>query len=274
MTDMGFTTKPCISIIMGIYNCATTLPEAIDCILNQTYTNWELIMCDDGSTDGTYEVAEQYRKAYPDKIVLLKNPENMGLNITLNNCLSVARGEYIARMDGDDICNPERFEKEIGFLEDHREYAIVSTDMEHFDEGGVYGRSRLIKYPQTKDIVKGTPHCHAPCMVRKEAYDAFKGYSADKRVLRVEDYDLWIKMYAKGYKGYNINEVLYSMRDDRNAVKRRKYRYRLNEAYVKLKAVRLLKLPNWNVVYAVKPLIVGALPMPIYNVLHKKRLGN
>ncbi|MBQ3427191.1 MAG: glycosyltransferase [Clostridia bacterium] len=264
---------PAISVIMGIYNCADTLPEAIECILKQTYTNWELIMCDDGSTDDTYDVAEQYRKAYPDKIVLLKNLQNMGLNTTLNNCLSAAKGEYIARMDGDDLCSPKRFEKEISFLENNSDYAIVSTDMEYFDECGVFGRSNSIEYPQKKDIIKGTPHCHAPCMVRKEAYDAVGGYSVDNKLLRVEDYDLWVKMYSKGYKGYNIAEPLYSMRDDRNAIKRRKYRYRVNEAYVKLKAIKLLKLPLWNAVYALKPLIVGLLPASIYMRMHKGRLN-
>ena len=93
-----------ISVIMGIYNCAGTLSEAIESILNQTITNWELIMCDDGSTDDTYNVAKEYALVHKEKIVLLKNKKNMGLNYTLNRCLSVAKGNYIARMDGDDLC--------------------------------------------------------------------------------------------------------------------------------------------------------------------------
>ena len=88
-----------VSIIMGIYNCATTLPEAIDSIFAQTYSDWQLILCDDGSKDGTYVVAKAYQERLPDKIILLKNEENMGLNHTLNRCLQVAAGEYVARMD-------------------------------------------------------------------------------------------------------------------------------------------------------------------------------
>ena len=94
---------------MGIYNCADTLAAAIDSILAQTYTDWELILCDDGSADRTYEVAEDYRSRYPEKIVLLKNERNMGLNYTLNRCLEQAKGAYIARMDGDDVSLPHRF---------------------------------------------------------------------------------------------------------------------------------------------------------------------
>lgn len=83
-----------VSIIMGIYNCADTLSQAIDSILNQTYTDWELIMCDDASTDNTYDVAKSYRDKYPEKIVLIKNEVNSKLSFTLNHCLKYASGEY------------------------------------------------------------------------------------------------------------------------------------------------------------------------------------
>ena len=108
-----------VSIIMGIYNCADTLPEAIDSIVNQTYVNWELIMCDDGSKDTTYQIAEKYQKMYPDKIVLIKNEKNQGLNYTLNHCLQYVTGDYIARMDGDDLSLPTRLEKEVTFFENN-----------------------------------------------------------------------------------------------------------------------------------------------------------
>ena len=108
--------KPLVSILMGIYNCADTLEEAIESIENQTYDNWELIMCDDGSKDNTYEIAKKYNEKNPEKFVLIKNEKNLGLNMTLNNCLKVAKGELIARMDGDDISLPERFGKMANFF--------------------------------------------------------------------------------------------------------------------------------------------------------------
>lgn len=123
-----------VSIIMGIYNCAATLPEAIDSILAQTFSDWQLVLCDDGSKDSTYTVAESYQEKFPNKIVLLQNERNMGLNHTLNRCLQIANGEYVARMDGDDISLPTRLEKEARFLDAHPEYAIVSTPMFFFDE--------------------------------------------------------------------------------------------------------------------------------------------
>ena len=266
---------PRISILMGIYNCASTLPEAIDAILAQTYTDWELIMCDDGSADDTYAVAESYRQRFPDKIVLIKNETNMGLNFTLNHCLEKARGEYIARMDGDDLCVPERLEKELAALEADSALAVVSCAMSYFDEHGEYTRSTLLpEYPEPAALVHGTIHCHAPCLMRAEAIRSVGGYSVDKKLLRVEDWHLWLKIYAAGGRGRNLPEVLYKMRDDRNAAGRRKFRYRLNEAHVARLAVKMLHLPKRNYLYTLRPILVGLLPRPVYMFLHRRKMSH
>lgn len=261
-----------ISVIMGIYNCALTLPDAIDSILKQTITDWELIMCDDGSQDNTLEVALDFKEKYPDKIVVLKNEKNLGLNATLNKCLNAAEGKYIARMDGDDICAPNRFEEELKVLEKESDISIVSTDMNFFDESGVWGTISHPEYPNNSDFLMGSPFCHAPCMVRKEAYMAVQGYSVDFKLLRVEDYHLWLKMYKAGFRGKNIHKALYSMRDDKNAYRRRKFKYRINEAYVKYLAVRDLNLPVWKYVYTLRPIVVGLIPNILYDKLHKWNL--
>ena len=261
-----------ISVLMGIYNCADTLEEAIDSIFNQTFMDWELIMCDDGSQDDTYPLAQRYAQQYPEKIILLRNETNMGLNHTLNRCLKVASGKYIARMDADDRCSPDRFEVELAVLEAEPDIAIVSTDMEFFDESGVWGQICHPEYPQNQDFVHGSPFCHAPCMVRREAYEATGGYSVGKRLLRVEDYHLWLKMYRAGFRGRNIHQPLYQMRDDRNAYNRRKFCYRINEAYVRGLVVKELKLPIHNYIYTLRPVLVGLLPGFLYDFLHKRRL--
>lgn len=260
-----------VSIIMGIYNCANTLADAIDSILAQTYSSWELILCDDGSSDNTLQLAMDYQRRYPEQIKLLQNSTNLGLNKTLNRCLEHAAGEYIARMDGDDLSLPERLEREATFLDEHPEYAIVSCPMIYFDEHGDWGTGTSIAAPQGCDFVRGTPFCHAPCMVRAEAFRAVKGYSEDPRTLRAEDYYLWFCMYAAGYRGANLSEPLYKMRDDENAYKRRKFRYALNEAYVRFSGYRMLKLPLCSYLYTLRPILVNLLPKPIYQFLHHKK---
>lgn len=261
-----------ISIIMGIFNCADTLPEAINSIFEQSYTSWKLIMCDDGSEDETYKVAKSYQEQYPDKIILLQNEYNMGLNYTLNNCLRCADTEYVARMDADDISLPKRFEKEINFLDSHSEYAIVSSPMIYFDENGDFRTGVGRGEPNINSMVKGTPFCHATCMVRREAYEAVKGYAVREDRIRVEDWDLWVRMYEKGYRGFCLDEPLYKMRDDRNAYKRRKFRYRINEMKVGVSAVKKLGLKKINYIFVFRPILVGLMPKMFYNFFHKRNL--
>lgn len=257
-----------ISVLMGIYNCASTLPEALDSLYAQTYQDFKIILCDDGSKDNTYAVAKQYADKN-DNIVLVRNERNMGLNYTLNHCLEYADTEYCARMDGDDISLPTRFEKEIKFLDEHPEYAVVSCPMVFFDENGDFLIGRAIEKPLPKDFVKRSPICHAPCMVRTEAYKKVGGYTVDRRLLRMEDYHLWMKMYAAGYKAYNLQEPLYKMRDDQKAYKRRTWNARKNEIYVRHIGYKMLRLPWYYQIYTLRPLIAHFAPKCFYNIIHR-----
>ena len=261
--------KPLISVLMGIYNCADTLEEAVNCIIDQTYENWELIMCDDCSSDNTYETAK--RIAAKDKrIILLKNDKNMTLAPTLNNCLKRAGGEYVARMDGDDICDKERFKKELDILEKYPEYAVVSCKMELFDNAGTFGYAEYREKPKIEDFVSASQVCHAGCMIRKSVLDELNGYNTSSDVERIEDYDLWIRLYAKGYKAYNIQEYLYSMRDDRNAIKRKKFKFRLKEYKLKRNMCKTFNLPLKSRMRCFRPIILGIMPSFVYVLLHKK----
>ena len=142
---------PKISVLMGAYNCADTIEASIKSIQSQTFADWELIICDDGSFDNTAEIIRKLQKD-DERIVLIKNDSNKGLSYTLNHCLRFAKGEYCARMDGDDLCDSSRLKKQYDFLETHTEYAFVSTTMKRFDEkvfnGEVFARySRTIADP-------------------------------------------------------------------------------------------------------------------------------
>ena len=257
---------------MGIYNCSSTMEQAVASVQNQTYTNWELILCDDGSSDNTYEVA-QALAAKDSRIVLLRNDKNLGLNATLNRCLAAATGEYIARMDGDDDCVPERFERQLDLLEHHPEFQITSCPMKLFDETGEWGQTTVPEYPSPEDVVSGTPISHAAVMLRKECMDAVGGYTVDKRMLRVEDVNLWIKLYAAGYRCHNIQEPLYRMRNDQNALNRRKYIYRVNSTYVRLQGCKLLRLGLKSYLKAFVPMINGLVPARLRQAIRKNQRG-
>lgn len=236
--------KTRISVLMGIYNCAPTLAEALDSLLAQTYQGFKVILCDDGSKDNTYQVAREYADKYPDKFILIRNAQNLKLAATLNHCLEYADTEYCARMDGDDISLPERFRKEIDFLDSHPEYAIVSTPMIYFDETGDYATGTVEAKPTKESFKKGTPFCHAPVMMRANALKKIGGYTAEPWVERIEDYYLWYKFYKAGFTGYNLSEPLYKMRNDRDAFSRRKISDRWRTYKLGVKVMKSLGLSN------------------------------
>lgn len=255
---------------MGIYNCAATLQEALDSLYAQTFQDFEIILCDDGSKDDTYAVALENQRQHPN-IVLLRNERNLGLNATLNKCLAVTKGEYIARMDGDDISLPTRFEKQVAFLDEHPEYAIVSNPMIYFDEGGEIFRGKVSEGEASKHLFNyGPPFCHAASMVWRKAFNDVGGYIVHPWLLRVEDYNLWMRMYEAGFKGFNLGEHLYMMRDDRNATKRRTFKARLNGVYAHWLAYRKLHLSFFLFVrYVVEIMILVIMPVTMYETLRK-----
>ena len=259
-----------ISVIMGIYNCASTLAEALDSLLAQTYQGFKVIMCDDGSSDNTADVAQSYVDLYPEKFILIKNENNIKLAATLNRCIEYVDTEYIARMDGDDISLPERFEKEIKFLETHHEYALVSCSMIYFDEYGDFRIGCAKEKPMHTDFKYGTPFCHAPVMIRTSVYKEVGGYTTGVRTERMEDYYLWYKIYKKGYIGYNFIEPLYKMRDDRNARMRRiSFKNRWYGLQTDIEICRGLKIKS-PYAYPIFHFIVGCCSQILPYSLYKK----
>ena len=258
-----------ITVLMGIYNCAPTLQEALDSLYAQTYKNFKIVMCDDGSKDNTLKIAEENARMH-ENVIVIKNERNMGLNYTLNHCLEYADTEYIARMDGDDLSVISRFEEQIKFLDAHPEYAVVSAPMIYFDENGDFRWGKGKGEVEAKDFVHGTPICHAPSMSRTDVIKSVGGYSVGKNLLRVEDYHLWFKVYAAGHKLYMLIKCLYKMRDDRSAIARRNWITRRNEAYVKHKGYNMIGLPLWYQIYTIVPILKFFAPQWIYRYFHRR----
>lgn len=261
---------PEISVIMGICNCEKYLPQAVQSVINQTFTDWELIMCDDGSIDNTYNTAVELARN-DSRIRVLKNETNTGLPHTLNKCVAEASANILARMDGDDICDSSRFEKELNLLKKSGA-DIVSCGMYFFDDGGVYGKKIYKNRPVKADFAGNSPFCHAGSMFKKASFAAVNGYSEDADVLRVEDFDLWFRMYENGFSGVNTDECLYLMRDDRNAVLRKKFKYRINEYKLKKRIAKAFNFGIKGHIKALRPIILGLCPPFLYSALHKAKL--
>lgn len=262
---------PKVSVIMGIYNCSNYLEQAISCITQQTFTDWELIICDDGSSDDSYKLAISRAKC-DERIKVIRNEKNASLAPSLNRCLQLAKGEYIARMDGDDICANDRLEKEVCFLDSHQNYVLVSSYLELFDQSGVYRTVAYKKTPEPRDFLMGAPFCHPACMIRKNVLTEQGGYDESEDCKRVEDFALWVKLYAHGYRGYNLQEVLYSKRDDYESFKKRTLKNRINEARVIRKASRTFALGKFGYSMSFIPILKYFIPRSIYHLLHRRSI--
>ena len=263
-----------ISVIMACYNCEKTVRKAIDSILAQTYTNWVMICCDDGSTDSTMQVLQEYKEQYPDKFVIIANPGNKKLPYSLNHCLEHVETELVARMDADDWSLPERFEKQVAFLKAHPEIDLVGTGVTVFD--GEKKIASIVKVPEpTKEtMLQQNAFSHATIMTYKRVYDALEGYSLDPTVERVEDVDLWCRFLAKGFHGYNMSEELYVILEDMNAVKRRTLKARLNSARTRRRGYKLMGFRGLCLFTPYVNVLKFFVPSFIYRIAHEWKLNH
>lgn len=196
---------PKISVLMTAYNSEKFIAEAIDSILNQTFTDFEFIIINDGSTDKTAEIVNKYTDK---RIRFIDNKHNQGLIAVLNQGLDLCRGEYIARMDSDDISLPQRFEKQVAYLDANPDVGILGTAGQNF------GANNYVNYlPEIVDafvLLREVGFYHPSIMMRKSVLDKYNlRYNSDYYL--VEDYELWA-CALKYTKMRNLQEVLLKYR--------------------------------------------------------------
>lgn len=266
--------SPKVSVIMGVYNCEKTVSISIESILNQTYDNWELIICDDNSTDGSYNICVAFKNKHPQKIILLRNKKNMRLAYSLNRCLEFANGEYIARMDADDIALPNRIQFQVNYMLKHPKTTWLGTSCELIDDEGKWGK-RIQKEQLTKEeIFLKNQFIHPSVIIRKDALLSVGGYTVSNETRRGQDYDLWCKLTAHGFIGENTKEILLQYREDRDSFTKKKFVYRLDSVKVRKKWFKELNLPSKYYLSIYRPLIVGLIPQNILQKIHKLRFEN
>ena len=207
---------PAVSVILPAYNCEKFIGKAIQSVLQQTFTDFELIIINDGSTDNTESVIHEVNDQ---RIVYLKNSNNQGLVYTLNKALTHANGKYMARMDADDICLRERLTKQKTFLDQNEDIAVVASTIEFINEQeektGIWELDRQTITPAQirRAILKQNCIAHPTVMMRSEIIKQlkYKGYQKN-----IEDYDLWLRLLNRGYKIAKLDEtlLLYRIHDD------------------------------------------------------------
>jgi len=200
---------PLISVLIPVYNVEFFVLEAVNSICAQTYKNLEIIVVDDCSTDGTYDVVEQIMRN-DSRIKLYRNEKNLKIAETLNFALQQATGEFIARMDGDDFSEPTKIEKQYLFLKNNPEFVLVGTNYILEDELGreISRTHYLSDFSKIKKTLKyESPVAHIWLTTRR-IYDEIGEY----RMPGVEDYDFLLRLVSKGFKMSNLEEYLYRVR--------------------------------------------------------------
>lgn len=208
--------SPRVSVIMPVYNVAPFLKEAMDSILNQTYKDFEFIVLNDCSPDNSEEILDSYSDS---RIVRFRGEKNVGFANILNTGIKMARGEFIARMDSDDISLPKRLEIQVSFLERHPEVDLVSAGMQRFGESEAI-LSHQTGYEDVKfDALSFSPVLHASSMWRRRRFVDNELYYRQEMV-PAEDYDLWTRSLVRGLVLVNIPDVLYRYRTHNSQVTR------------------------------------------------------
>lgn len=266
--------EPVVSVIMGVYNQCNQIEllQAVNSILAQTFKDFEFIIYDDGSVEKSAEYIRNL--IYLDRrIRVIRNEENMGLAFSLNQCIGEARGKYLARMDADDISLPDRLKREVDFLERHAEYAWVGSNAGVFDNETIWGTLVMAKEPNQYNFLPFSPFIHPTVMFRRELFAGGGGYEVTQETLRCEDYELFLRLYQQGLRGYNLQEELLLYRQSASSYKKRTWLTRWNEAKIRARYFQGMDIPKWmQLMYMSRPLATGLLPYPVVAYYKKKRL--
>ncbi len=227
--------KPLVSIALRSYNQKDFLKEALYSILNQNYENYEIIIADDASTDGSAELIKNFAKKYPDKIIPLFNKRNLGHTKNLNKALAACSGKYIAVFDGDDIMHPEKLALQTEFMEQNPDCTVCYHNTEFFDNAT--GVILYLKNNQENSysgdmitMIKYGMFCtNISCMIRK---DMIPEYGADERIKIASDWIFYVECLINGGKIMYLDKVLAKVRRHPENITQKKFLRNLTDQYI------------------------------------------
>lgn len=259
---------PKVSILLSVFNNEDTIKRSIKSVLSQTYSNFELIIINDASNDQTCYILEELSNT-DCRICVYTNVNNLGLTCSLNKGLKFCNGDYIARIDADDIWHQDKLQKQMDFMLKNPEYALLGTAYEEVDSKGQYYRGSTVPFHQEsealkKAMIKYNPFFHSSVIIRRDVLTKFGGY--DKSCFYAQDYNLWVRIAAE-YEIANLSHILAyrGMSQDNISVKKEKQQ-RISALKSKLLA---LKMHNniFNYRYLIADVVVIIMPKVIVNLV-------
>ena len=264
--------NPTVSVIMGVYNQLNNeaLYKAVHSILNQSFSDFEFIIYDDGSNEEGSDYINSLKDA-DERLSIISCKENNGLAFSLNECLKVARGKYIARMDADDVSLPDRFQAQVDYLEAHKDVSWCGCNAYLFDEEGIYGNRSMPAHPTVDDYLKYSPYIHPTVMYRKTVLDECEGYAVEKDTLLCEDYEIFMRLKSLGFYGANLQQPYFLYRENANSFKRRGLGRRIKESKIRFRSFKRLGIlfPK-GIFYVMRPIIGFFVPTHAIRFIKRK----
>ncbi len=213
--------QPLVSVVMATYNDKPEyIRKSLDSMVHQTYGNFELLIMDDSTDEETKAAIDEY--AVDSRVQVYREDHKLGFVPSLNKGLRLAKGAYIARMDGDDIASLDRFQKQVDYLTAHPSTDILGGQINVIDENGAVTGSRSYPLGGLRLLVfftVRTPVAHPTVMFRRKLVDA--GHQYDESLPKAEDIDFWIRMYNEGYRFNNLPDTLVNFRVESGFMEKR-----------------------------------------------------
>jgi glycosyltransferase involved in cell wall biosynthesis len=257
---------PRVSVLMCVYNGMPYLEQSVMSILDQTFQDFEFVIINDGSTDTTQQTLEKFT----DPRIRLVTQDNTGLTKALNEGIKLCRGEFIARIDADDLSMPQRLEKQLAFLEKNSEVGILGAAYIEIDDKGniLFKKTCHLEDNQLRKIlIKYNPFCHTSIMIRKSIFEKIGLY--DESFTYAQDYELWFRV-AKYYKLANLSQFLSKRRIRKESISFTFESQQLKYAIkARIKGIQENQYPFYLYVYLIWPLIVMNIPASIRTWIHK-----
>lgn len=250
-----------LSVLMSVHNGEKYVREAIESILAQTYRDFEFVIVDDGSTDETNHILNTLAEK-DSRVVVIKNKTNIRLTASLNKALRQAQGILIARMDADDVALPDRFRKQVAFLNAHPDIGVVGTAFEWIDEHGSVIEKRDVLTSHTdihRALIRTNPFLHGSVMMRKELLDQVHSYNETYK--KAQDYDLWLRL-SSICRFANLPDVLMQKRMTRQMISFKNERTQIRFAVrARYEALKRDDYPLWCAIYLLKPFLATLFPL-------------
>lgn len=244
-----------VSVIIACYNGEKYINDCLESLVNQTYQNFEVIICDDASTDGSLRLLKEWARRDL-RFRVLHNKVNKYASFSRNRCLAICKGEYIMIQDIDDVSASVRMETLVKAINQYNVdfvssavYCFQSDYRENLKV--IYPRK---KFPKKKDFLWNLPFHHPSTMFKRKCILSVNGYRVSEETRRGQDYDMFMRMYSSGYKGMNLGEPLYYYRIDAENIKRRTWKARKCEIKIRYKGFLALGLLPLGMIFIFKPI--------------------